>query len=216
MKRQNPPQSHLDKAVEIEKYLRPVTIASLYAIAGVFIAALITVVYAIFHRFDAKPPLSSAAMLTAIASIPVVLAVLAYFVTPHDPLSLYIRVLANAWRRPLTVAPSECTFNELLGDGENLCIRAMFYYPFVHQTAEMKEQLYTYVNGILSRECSAYLTVPSNQELERAIDPALELIASEHEIPVLYLEVQSVFKMPRPFNFSGENMATEEYWSTGT
>jgi hypothetical protein len=214
MKRQNPPQDHVNKAVELESFLSPLTIAAMYAIFGVVFALFVSVVYAVLvHGYILNPTRSITTIFEIVGGIPLLFAFFAYFLSPRDPVSSYIRRLADAWRHPLDVHPEECVFHELLMDGEALCFKLSFYYPPKNQTAFVKERIYTYVNGALAKGCSTRVSIPTDEEIQDMVDPPLEIIASECGIPVLYAATREVWRMRGAYS---SELAPAEFWRTGT
>lgn len=217
MRRLNPPPAHIQNALEVEKYLRPTTIALVYVGFAALFAALTALIYAVLvHALILDSTPTSQTIFMIIGIFPIALAILAVLIRPHDPLSSYLMRVANFWRRPIEVPSEECTFTGLLGDGETLCAQISFHYPLKYRTQDVKERLYSYVNAAIAKECSTRETMPTNQEIERVIDPALEVLASEGEIPVLYSEIVGIFKLPRAFNFAPGDLGAADYWRTGT
>lgn len=215
MRRHNPPQDHISKAQELEKFLDPITIAAIYAIFGILFALFVSVVYAVLvHSFILEPTRSISTIFVVVWGIPLVFAILAYYFSPHDPVSSYIRKLANAWRRPFDVSPDEFVFQELLMDGEALCFKLAIYYPSKKHTAYVKEGLYTYLNGVLAKDCSARVSIPTELEIEEAIEPPLELMAAECGITVLYSEIREVCKLRGVY--SNNLSPAADVWRTGT
>lgn len=215
MRRHNPPPDYIDKAEDLEKLLRPITIASFYAIFGIIFAVMVGLLFAILvHGSYLNPTQPVMTAFIVIGCAPLSFALIALLVAPHDPVSSYISKLAKAWRKPIDVIPEECVFHELMADGEGVCFKVSFVYPEKNQTQYVKERLYTYVNSALAKECSTRVTIPSPQEVEEIIDPPMEIMATEYGIPVMYSEIREVFKMPGVYN--GVTASLKEYWRTGT
>jgi hypothetical protein len=215
MRRQNPPQDHINKAQELEKFLDPITIAAIYAIFGIVFALFVSIVYAVLvHSYILEPTRSIATIFLVVGGIPLLFAVVAYFSSPGDPLSGYIKRLANAWRRPFDVRADEFVFQELLMDGEALCFKLAVYYPPQYHTADVKERLYNYLNGALAKECSARVSIPTELEIEEAIESPLELMAAEWGITVLYSEAREVCKLRGAY--SNNLSPAADVWRTGT
>lgn len=217
MRRKNPPQEYLDKAEDLEKFLRPITIASIYALFAVLYAMVIAVVFTVLVHgliLSATPVIT--ALFVIVGSIPMAYAVLTLFIAPRDPLSSYITKLAKSWRRPLDVRPDELVFRELLIDGDALCFKIGVYYPLPNQTLDIKERLYTYVNGALAKDCAMRDVIPTNKEVEDVINGPLELLATEHSIPILYAEIREVCKLRGAYDANTSNLTTFEPWRTGT
>ena len=215
MRRHNPPQDHIHRAQELEKFLDPITIAAMYAIFGIVFALFLSIIYALLvHSYILEPTRSISTIFVVVGGVPLVFAVVAYYLSPRDPVSSYIRSLADAWRRPIDVSPDEFVFQELLMDGEALCFKLAVYYPLKSHNAYVKERLYTYVNGALAKHCSTRAIMPTDLEIEEAIDPPLEQMASECDIPVLYSEVREVCKLRGAY--SNNLSPGADVWRTGT
>ena len=150
------------------------------------------------------------AIFAVIGLVPTVFVFLAYFLRPNDPLSTSIANTANSWRRPLNVPADSCVFKAQLRDGEILSVQLSFYFPSNFQTRTIKERLYTYVHAAVANDCCSRVVVPTYQELEGLIDPPIETLAREFDIPVFYLEIEDV--QSHRVNIPG----LEEYRSTGT
>jgi hypothetical protein len=207
MRRQNPPQAYLDKAHDIEKYLSPLTLAVVYGTGGILYVVFIALIFGLLvYASVLDPSPAVVTIFSAIAFIPAIFAFLAWFLRPNDPLSPYIKDLAEAWRRPLSIPPDQCTFKARLMDGEVLCVELSFYYPSTQQTALVKERLYTYVHSALASHCSMRADVPTHQELENVLDRPLEVLATESGIPILYLEIRDAYS----------SHEQTDYLSTGT
>lgn len=215
MRRHNPPQDHIHRARELEKFLDRMTIAAMYAIFGILFALFVSILYALLvHSYILEPTRSISILFVVVGGIPLLFAAVAYFRSPHDPVSSYIQKLADAWRRPLDVSPDEFVFHELLMDGEALCFKLAIIYPPKNHTAYVKERLYTYVNGALAKDCSTRTSVPTDLEIEEAIDSPLELMASECGIPILYSEIREVCKLRGAY--SNNLSPGADVWRTGT
>lgn len=147
--------------------------------------------------------------------VPAMLAFLACGRRPDDPLSWLIMRLANSRRIPISVVVDPRRFKVSLMNGETICINFWFYYPAQNQTAELNERLDTYVRAALERECSKHSMLPSEMAIEEAIEGALELIAHQFDIPVLYPEIRDVHKVRDAYSVAGD-LASSEYLGTGT
>jgi hypothetical protein len=215
MRRQNPPQDHINKAQELEKFLDPMTIAAIYAIFGILFALFLSVVYVVLiHSYILEPTRSISTIFVVLGGIPLAFAFVAYFYSPRDPVSSYIKKLANAWRRPLDVRADEFVFQELLMDGEALCFKLAVYYPSKYHTADVKERLYNYLNGALAKDCSGRVSIPTELEIEEAVEPPLELTAAEWGFTVLYSEAREVCKLRGAY--SNNLSPAADVWRTGT
>ena len=217
MRRQNPPQAHIDNAVDVESFLRPARIIGAYAVLSALYVALLASAYAVFAR-DAlvnTTPRNTGLFFVA-AAVPLLIAVLFCVLRPRDPISLWLTSISRQWRTPVQLAAEEHTFKELLGDGDGLCIKVSLYYPAKLHSQEIKDQLYLYVNGALARECSMRIVVPTLEQIEEAVQSALEIVGSERDIPVLYPVVREVYKIQSDFNFHEGELESAEFWRTGT
>lgn len=215
MRRHNPPPDYIDRAEELEKLLRPLTIASFYAIFGIMFAALVALVFAILvHGNYLNPTQQVMTAFIVFGCAPFSFALVAPLVAPHDPVSTYISKLAKAWRRSIDVISEECVFHELMADGEAVCFKICIVYPEKNHTQYVKERLYTYINAALAKECSTCVAIPNEREVEEIIDPPVELMATECGIPVMYSIVREVFKLPSIYN--GVTASVKEHWRTGT
>jgi hypothetical protein len=194
MKRQNPPQQSIERAREIEKYLSPTSLAMIYGACAVVYGIAIALVFALIVAAGIVTTNQTTVMVFALVGvIPAVFIFLAVFLRPNDPVSRYIKGFADSCRRPLPVAPEDCTFKVHLMDGETLCIKLSFYYPAQDRSADLKERLYTVVHGSLAQDFSARVIVPTYQEIEATLEMPLSLIAEERHIPVFYPEIRDVY-----------------------
>ena len=211
MRRQNPPQACIERARNIEKYLSPASIAVIYGIGAVIYAVVITLIFALMVVSGFIVETKTAVMVFAlIGVIPAVFIFLAVFLRPNEPVSRLIKSFADSYRRPLPLAPDDCTFKVHLMDGETLCVKLCFLYPAGDRSADMKERLYTVVHGALAQDFSTRVIVPTYKEIESALDQPLALLAEERDIPVFYPEIRDVFCA------RDESQAQVDYISTGT
>lgn len=217
MRRQNPPQANLENARALEKYLRPITIIPVYAIAGGICVALIALAFAVLLRSGSLSPTQPTwAAFLVIASLSAFAAVAFCVLRPNDPLSAWIKRGANEWRQPVELVQEEFTFKELLGDGDGLRIRMAVYYAKKSRTPEIRERLYLYLKSALGRDCSLRVVIPNFGQVQEAVEPALEIVATECAVPVLYSEVLEIEKIQAAFNFQEGDLASAEFWRTGT
>jgi hypothetical protein len=202
MKLQNPPQACLDKAQRIEKYLAPPLIASIYAIIAVFWAVLISGLFAALVSASAVNPTPvSVTILAVLALIPSAFGIVAYFLRPKDPASLYITRFAEMWRKPISVVAELCTFKTALLSGDTVSIQVAFYFPASPKAAEMKEQIYTFAYAALSTLCSMRRFAPGKRDIEAAIEPALEMVASDHKLAVLFPNVLGIYMISESYTY---------------
>lgn len=197
MRRQNPPSTHIKKAEEFEKCLRPATLACLYGAIAILCAATIALLFAGLVFASVLNPTRQAITIAVILGC---LSTLAVAITcwrrPNDPLSFYLGGLAGEWRRPLETPGDECIFKTGLHAGDELLlIKLAFHYPLKYQSLEIKEQIYTFSHAALTSEFSMTYSLPSFADVERALDPSMEMLAVEYKIPVLYPEILDVRKM---------------------
>ncbi len=217
MRRQNPPQAHLDNATRIESYLRPTTIVPAYAILAAISLAVIALFFVLFiNESILAANTGTITTFLIIGSIPVLLAAIFCVSRPHDPISLWLRGMARQWRTPIDLAPQECTFKELLGDGDGLSVEIELYYPRKNHVPQTDEQVYKFVKSSLSRECSLRITVPNFKQVEEAIDSALDILASENDLLVIYAVVRDIHKIQSDNNFQQGELESAEFWRTGT
>lgn len=225
MRRQNPPSEHIKKAERIEKYLRPGTLASVYAAIALAWAAIIALVLmglvltSILHPYPWRIAIAS-----IIGGTPLLAMLIAYAYRPKDPLSRYLSGLANAWRCQLEVPGDECVFKTGLRAGdEMLIVKVAFHYPMKYQSLEVRGRIYTFVHAALTSEFSMSYSLPNFLDIERALEPSMEMLATEYEIPVLYPEVLDVRKMRVLYDIEELKAASQEiyqpngeYLATGT
>jgi hypothetical protein len=194
VRRQNPPQASIDRARDIEKYLSPTSIAIIYGIGAVIYAVVVTLFYALMVAAGFISATQTSVMVFALVGlIPATFIFLAVFLRPNDPISRYIKSAADSFRRPMPVAPDDCTFKVHLMDGETLCVKMCFFYPAKDHSADLKDRLYTVVHGALSQDFSTRVIVPTYKEIETTLDKPLGLLAEERDIPVFYPEIRDVF-----------------------
>lgn len=213
MRRQNPPQAHIDKAKNIERYLRRPVIGSVYAGLGVLYAVLVSAIFVgLIQGSLLKGTAITIAVFAAIVLVPAGAAFLGFFVSPNDPISHWLIAAADKWRRPLDTPPELYTFRELMLNGETSCIKISFSLPVVNHTEEVKERIYNYVHGVLGKECGARTSLPSRLEIQNLIEAPMEILASEQDIPILYWEVHEVYEIQAAFGLN-ENPLSAGYWA---
>src|SRR6185312_5924468 len=191
MRRQNPPLEHIQKAETIEKYLRPGTLAGIYAAIALSWAAIVALVLmglvlmSILH-----PSPWHIAIASMIGGIPLLAVLIAYLHRPKDPLSRYLSGLRA-------------------GD-EMLIVKVAFHYPLKDQFPEVRGRIYTFVHAALTSEFSMSYSLPSFSDVERALEPSMEMLATEYEIPVLYPEILDVRKMRVLYDIEELKLASQE------
>lgn len=225
MRRQNPPSAYIRKAEELEKYLRPGAVNLTYVLLGLSWVAIVALVFAglVLMSF-VKPTYGAIAIATLIADVPVIVGAVAYLRYSYDPVSQILRGLANEWRRPLVVPGDQCIFKTGLRKGdEMLIVKLAFHYPVKHKSLEVKERLYTFAHAALTSEFSMMYSLPSYSDIERALEPSMDMLAAEYKIPVLYPEVMDVRKMRVLYDIEELKVKSQEvspldkeYLSTGT
>src|SRR5690348_5551459 len=104
MRRQNPPQAHIENAVEVENFLRPVMIVGAYAVLSALYVALVASGYAVFaHEAVVSISPRNTALFLAAAIVPLLLAVLFCIIRPRDPISMWLTSIARQWRTPVAL-----------------------------------------------------------------------------------------------------------------
>lgn len=216
MRRQNPPQASLDQAQSLEKLLHPAAVVAAYSFWTTLAFGFVALLFAVLiHDYLLNPTPLAIALFVLLGLVPGALAVMAWKRRPGDPFSRIIRYLAAGRRLPLSVFAHPCTFKFLLMNGETLCINSALCYPVKYDSAELKERLNICVRAALELECSNRTTLPTEREIEHAADLALEVIAAEFNIPVLYLEIRDVRKIRDAYS-AADDLAPSEYLGTGT
>jgi hypothetical protein len=216
MRRQNPPQASLDQAQYIERFLSPAAIASTYALCAAMFFGFISLLFAVLvHDYLLNPAPTTIALFAMIGLAPTLLGFFACGRRPDDPLSWAIMRVANSRRIPVTLAADPRSFKVLLMNGETICVNFWFYYPAKYQTPELNGRLDMYVRAALERECSKHSMLPSEMAIDEALDVALELVADQFDIPVLYPEIRDVHKLRDAYTVTGD-LAPSEYLGTGT
>lgn len=218
MRRQNPPQASLDQALYLEKYLHPVAIAAIYALCAMLAFGFIALLFAVLvHDYLLNPTWLSISVFSLAGLVPLVLGFLANSHRPDDPLSLAIRGLAESRRCPISVTADPRAFKVLLMSGDSACINFSFYYPQKNHTPELGDRLIMYVRAALEQDCSMRSRLPNEQEIEDAIDCALELLSAQFDIPVLYAEIRDIHKIRDSYSYTtADDLAPSEYLGTGT
>lgn len=216
MRRQNPPQAFLDKASDYEKYLSATAVGSAYALCAAVSFGLLALLFAaLINDGVLYPSVLTLGLFVVIAASPVALAIYAFRRRPSDPFSDYIRKVAEAWQQPIKVSEDRSSFKVLMASGEELCVNLSFHYPTDCQAVDTKVRLNAFVRAALERDCSARTRVPSEREIESAIDDALEFVAAEADIPILYAEVRDVHKVRDVYSIVHDDLAPSEFLGTG-
>lgn len=217
MRRQNPPQASLDQAQSLEKFLRPAAVAAAYSLWAALAFGFVALLFAVLvHDYLLSPTLLVTAAFVLIGLVPGALGLFAWKHRPGDPFSRIIQYLLD-WRRlPISVFAHPCTYKFLLMNGEVLCINSALCYPVRYDSAELKDRLNVCVRAALEQECSNRTTLPADHEIEHAADLALEMIASEFNIPVLYLEIRDTRKIRDAYSAADDLAPSEYLGSTGT
>lgn len=213
MRRQNPPQEHIERAKRIEQYLRRPVIGSVYAGLGILYAVLASAIFVGLIRGSLlKETPVTIAVFAAIVLVPAGAALLEFLMSPNDPISRWLIRISDNWRRPLDTTPELYTFRELMMNGEASCIKISFCLPVENNTAEVKERLYNYAHGVLGKECASREEPPTSLEIQNLIEAPMEILASECDIPMLYWEVQEVYEMQDAFAPTEDRLSTQ-YWA---
>lgn len=216
MRRQNPPEASLDQACAIERYLNPTAIAAAYTLFASLSFTFIALLFAMLvYDYILIPTAGTITVFVVIALAPGAVALLAFKQKPNDVVSVCIRSLADSKRRPVEVAPDPHAFKVLLMSGETLCVNFGFYYPASYHTTEIKERLNVFVRAALQGECTKRAELPTDREIEDAIDDALEVVAAEFGIPVLYPELRDMHKIRDAYS-KQLDLTSSEFLGTGT
>lgn len=217
MRKQNPPQANLENAEYLERYLQPTVIYSVYAIAAVLCVAVVALCFAllIWNQTLAATETTFVA-LAVLVCLPVAAALVLSFLRPRDPLSAWLTGGVKTWRRPLELHRQDCKFRELLGSGEGLSVKLALFYPVKNNSEEVRQHLFVYLKAALARECSMHIKAPDQREIEAVIDSALELVAQEGGVPVLYSEVAEVETIHAEQNYLSGDFEPMEVLRTGT
>jgi hypothetical protein len=217
MRRQNPPQASLDQAQSLEKFLHPAAVAAAYSLWAALAFGFVALLFAVsVHDYLVSPTPLTIALFVLIGLVPGTLAVLAWKHRPGDPFSRIVQYLLD-WRRlPISVFAHPCTYKFLLMNGETLCVNSALFYPVKFDSKELKDSLNVCVRAALEKECSNRTTLPSDREIEHAADLALEMIAAEFSIPVLYLEIRDTRKIRDAYSAADDLAPSEYLGNTGT
>lgn len=216
MRRQNPPQASLDQALALEKYLNPFALGVVYALCAVAGFAVVAMLFAVLvYSYILNGSATVTIFFSLVASVPAVLAILAFIRRPYDPLSRSIRSLADSRRRPISVKTDRYSFTVLLMTGEPLCVNLAFQYPAKYHLPEVRERLNAFVRSALERECCNRSDLPEDQEITNVVDRALDVVAAEFEIPVLYSELRDLHKIRDAYS-NREDLTPSEYLGLGT
>lgn len=218
MRRQNPPQASLDQALALEKFLNPMPIGVVYALCAVAGFAIVALLFAVLvYSYILTATATTTAVFSLAAVVPAVVALLAFSRRPDDPLSRSIRSLANSRRQPIRVAADRSSFQVLLMTGETLCVNLAFQYPARHHLPEVRQQVNICVRAALDRVCSGHSEAPPDRDVLDAVDSALEVVAAEFQIPVLYAELRDMHKIRDAYS-KLDDLTPSEYLgvSTGT
>lgn len=191
-----------------------IALAWVATVAVIFVSLVLT---SILHPIPWR-----IAIAAFVGGMPALVLLIAYLRHPDDPLSQYVNELASAWRRPLNVPGDECIFKTGLRAGdEMLIVKVAFHYPLKYQSLEIKERLCTFTHAALTSEFSMMYGLPSFSDVERTLDPSMEMLAAEYKIPVLYTEILDVRKMQVLYDIeelkvTSRNIVGDEYLATGT
>jgi len=216
MRRQNPPQASLDQALALEKYLNPFALSVVYALCAIAGFAVVALLFAVLvYSYILNATATVTILFSLVASVPAVLAILGFLRRPHDPLSRSIRSLAASRRRPISVKADRYSFKVLLMTGEPLCVNLAFRYPAKYHLPEVRERLNAFVRSALEHECCNRSGLPRDHEITSVVDRALDIVAAEFEIPVLYSELRDMHKIRDAYS-NREDLTPSEYLGLGT
>lgn len=217
MRRQNPPQASLDQALALERYLNPVQLGMVYVICATVGFVIITILFAILASGYLVKPTNAIAMVFAILALsPWALALIEFLRRPDDLLSTFFRSLANSRRQPLSVVDDRCAFKVLLMTGEPLCVNLAFYYPAKNHTQQVQERIFAHVRIALDHYISFLNDPPTDSEVLDTVDRALDSIASEFDIPVLYCAVRDQHKIRDAYSRLDDVLTPSEYLGLAT
>jgi hypothetical protein len=216
MRRQNPPQASLEQALALEKYLNPIAIGVAYTLCAVAGFAVIALLFAVLvYDYILSATAVTTVIFSLAALVPALFAFFAFSRRPGDPLSRSIRSLAEARRSPISVKADRYSFKVLLMTGEPLCVNLAFHYPAKYHLPEVRERLNVCVRSALERECCDRSDLPEDREITNVVDRALDVVAAEFEIPVLYSELRDVHKIRDAYS-NREDLTPSEYLGLGT
>lgn len=217
MRKQNPPQANLENAEYLERYLRPSVILPVYTVAGLASIAAITLAFTyLIHNRNLAATQTTFALFVTLICIPAVAVVAFCVLRPRDPISAWLIGGAKSWRRPLDLHREECSFRELLGNGEGLSVKLSLFYPVRNNTEEVRQNLFLYLQAALSKECSMSIEAPDRERIEQMIDSAVEIVAEEGGVPVLYSEVAEITTIHAEQNYLSGDFEPMEVLRTGT
>ncbi|MFZ0661677.1 MAG: hypothetical protein WAM66_03215 [Acidobacteriaceae bacterium] len=196
MRRQNPPQESLDQALALERYLNPAPLGEIYTVCATAGFVVITLLFAVLASgYFLSPTKSTTTLFVLLALSPGVLALVEFISSPNDLLSFLIRRLANSRRRPIRLTADSCTFKVPLKTGETMSVNLSFHYPAKKYVAGVEEFLLDRVRCSLDHDSSMRTRLPSEKEVRDTVDDALDTVASEFNIPVLYSEVRDLHRI---------------------
>jgi hypothetical protein len=216
MRRQNPPQASLDQALALEKYLSPFALGVTYALCAIVGFAVVALFFAVLvYDYILNAAVVTTVLFSLVALVPAVFAIFAFMRRPDDPLSRAIRNLADSRRQPISVKADRYSFTVLLMTGEPLCVNLAFHYPAKYHLPEVRERLNAFVRSALERECCNRSDLPKDQEINAVVDRALDVVAAEFEVPVLYSELRDMHKIRDAYS-NREDLTPSEYLGLGT
>ncbi|MGH9587611.1 MAG: hypothetical protein ACRD3F_11710 [Acidobacteriaceae bacterium] len=196
MKRQNPPQASLDQALAIECFLRPAPLVAIYLVCATAAFAVLALLLVILFSENVLNPAGNVGLLLLLLGLgPAVMAFVEFWRRPDDLLSAVIRNLANSRRKPIGVNAERCNFKVLLRTGEPMCANLTFQFPAEDHLPEVREYILSYVRLSLERYASMLTELPPENDVRDVVDRALDTVAGEYRIPVLYSEVLSLQKI---------------------
>lgn len=151
-----------------------------------------------------------------LALSPAALAVVEFRRRPDDLISTIIRSLAKSRRQPIDVVTDRCAFKVLLMTGETLCVNLAFHYPAKNHIAQVQERIIAHVRQELQRAASFRNDPPTDTEVLDTVDRALDTVASEFDIPVLYSEVRDQHKIRDAYSKPDDVLTPSEYLGLAT
>lgn len=217
MKRQNPPQASLDQALTFERFLNPVQLGVAYAVLAIAGFIFVTILFAVLASSSLVSSTRATTVVFAMLALsPAVLALIEFQRRPDDLLSVLIRSAAESRRKPLSVTADRCTFKVLLRSGETLCVNLGFYYPAKYHVSQVQERVISRARLALELYASLRNEPPTDNEVQDTLDQALESVASEFDIPVLYSEIRDQHRIRDAYSQPDDALTPYEYLGLAT
>lgn len=100
-----------------------------------------------------------------------------------------MRYLTDDLRKPYQLPPLHMIFKPRLKQGDVIQVEIAFFLPPGWQTEHIKSRLISQVGAALSKDFSQREGLPTFDELLAVVEPPVDLLIAEKDIPVLYAEV---------------------------